>query len=58
MKGPGYRRNRLYIVRIRKDFYIEGRFQWPEPIACPSVERFLDPCEAEPNLLNVQPRGP
>ena len=40
---------------IRKDLYIEGRFQWPEPIACPSVERFLDPCEAKPTLLNVQP---
>ena len=53
--GVPQNRNRLYIVCIRKDFYIEGRFQWPDPIACPSVERFLDPCEAKPTLLSVPP---
>ena len=53
--GVPQSRNRLCIVCIRRDLYIEGRFQWPEPIACPSVERFLDPCEAKPTLLNVQP---
>ena len=45
----------MYIVCIRKDFYIEGMFQWPERIDRPSVERFLDPCGGRPTLLSMQP---
>lgn len=40
--GVPHSRPRLYIVGIRKDVDT-GAFAFPEPIDCPSIERFLDP---------------
>jgi len=39
--GVPHSRPRLYIVGIRKDVNT-GAFAFPEPIKCPSIERFLD----------------
>merc|ERR1719343_1259083 len=40
--GVPHHRKRLYIVGIRKDVD-DGSFAYPEPIPCPSIERFLEP---------------
>ena len=39
--GVPQNRERLYIVGIRKDADM-GTFSFPDPIPCPSIERFLD----------------
>jgi site-specific DNA-cytosine methylase len=53
--GVPQNRPRLYIVCIRDDCYRSGAFKWPEPIACPSVERFLDQRGPKPTLRTLQP---
>ena len=40
--GVPHNRKRCYIVGIRKDVD-QGSFSYPEPVKCPSIERFLEP---------------
>ena len=57
--GVPQNRPRLYIVCIRDDCY-RGTFKWPEPIACPSIERFLkqrDDTDASLALTQPSHRG-
>merc|ERR1719167_775811 len=52
--GVPHSRKRIYMVGIRKDVD-KGDFQFPEPIPCPSFEKFLDRREKGFNLASSLP---
>lgn len=47
-------RRRIYIIGIEKSCD-NGTFEYPRPVARPSIEKFLDPCKRKPTMTDLPP---
>jgi DNA (cytosine-5)-methyltransferase 1 len=54
--GVPQSRRRIYIVGILKS-QDQGTFEFPKPIARPSIETFLDPRKRKPTKFDLPPRS-
>lgn len=52
--GVPQNRKRVYIIGISK-LFDKGTFEWPQPVARPSIERFLDPRRKRPAETDLPP---